>query len=78
VSPILRDIGFVIEAPTSKFIHKGEVLSIVRLHLFDDSVNRLTIDVLLPIAFHGGTRDSWSDFNVCGYSTVNAETVDLY
>jgi hypothetical protein len=54
------------------------VLNIVRLHLFDDSINRLTIDVLPPIACHGGTRDSCSGFDLCGYSMVNAETVDLY
>jgi hypothetical protein len=50
VSPIHRDIGLINKAPMSKFGHKGEVLDIVRLHLFDDYVDPLTM-----LSFHLST-----------------------
>jgi hypothetical protein len=36
------------------------------------------VDVLPPIACHGGTRDSCSGFSVCRTRRLTQETVDLY
>ena len=47
VNLVLRDVGLVIEPPASEFIHKGDVLRIVSLHLFDDSFVLLTL-----VSFH--------------------------
>ena len=50
VDLILRNVDLVIRPPASKFIHEGDVLCIVSLHLFDDSFVLLT-----QVSFHGWT-----------------------